>query len=536
MDKAPKDLSDNDVVVVGSGAGGLVAALTAAVRGLRVALVEKAPYFGGTTALSGAGLWAPANLHVLAAGQPDSLDLAREYMRHTVGDRTPSSMQDAFLESAAEVIAWLEEHGVRFSYMTGYPDYHPGLPGGLLTGRAITPKAMRGPDFAAGRHPVHPPMPMGAGGPPIPEVGPEGPVWGGQSLIAMLLTACEDAGVTLLADTAFTDLVVEDGRVTGIRAGDLTIPARAGVVLAAGGFEHNAEMREQAGQGVLARSDWSLGVAENTGDAIRAGIELGAATDLLEDCWWAPGFVKPDGTPSFILWERVAPGGIIVDRDGRRWINEGTDYNTFGHVMLAAHAEGRPVIPSWFVMSQHFLDTAGFAGLRPGADAAPWVEAGALVRADTLEELAAAIGAPDLAATVERWNAAAEAGVDDELGRGAPDSHERQLLAVFQRYPGIAGPHEHPNPSLAPISSGPFYAAQLVLSDLGTKGGLVCDEVGRVLREDRSAIPGLFACGNTMASMMGHSYPGPGACITPAMAFGHLAVTAIADELAGATR
>lgn len=536
---APRDLPDTDVVVVGSGAGGLVAALTAATCGLRVVLVEKADVFGGTTSLSGAGLWAPANLHVLAAGQPDSLDLAREYMRHTVGDRAPESMQQAFLDNAAPTIAWLEEQNVRFSHMTGYPDYHPGLPGGLLTGRAITPKALRGSDFHAGEHPVHPPMPMGAGGPPIPQVGPEGPVWGGQSLIFQLLEACAAAGVELLASTAFTDLVVEDDRVVGIRARqdeqDLVLRARVGVLLASGGFEHNAQMREEAGQGVVARADWTLGVPENTGDGIRAGIAAGAATDLLEDCWWAPGFVKPDGTPSFLLWERVAPGGIIVDRDGRRWINEGTDYNTFGHLMLAAHEQGRPVIPSWFVMDAAFLDSAGFGGLRPGADPSAWVEAGALVRADSVEQLAEQIGAPELPEQVQRWNASALAGVDDELGRGAADSHERQLLAVFQRYPGIAGPHEHPNPSLAPISSGPFYAAQVVLSDLGTKGGLVCDEHGRVLREDRTPIAGLYACGNTMASMMGHSYPGPGACITPAMAFGRAAVLAMAQELSGAT-
>lgn len=538
MNTAPKDLPDGDVVVVGSGAGGLVAALTAATSGLRVVLVEKADTFGGTTSLSGAGLWAPANLHVLAAGQPDSLELAREYMRHTVGDRTPDSMQQAFLDAAASTIGWLEEQGVRFSYMTGYPDYHPGLPGGLLTGRAITPKSLRGSDFHAGKHPVHPPMPMGAGGPPIPKVGPEGPVWGGQSLIFQLLEACEAAGVELLASTAFTDLVVEDDRVVGIRAeqdgAELVLRARVGVLLAAGGFEHNKQMREQAGQGVVARDDWTLGVPENTGDAIRAGMALGAATDLLEDCWWAPGFVRPDGERSFLLWERVAPGGIIVDRDGRRWINEGTDYNTFGHLMLAAHAGGRPVIPSWFVMDAAFLESAGFGGLRPGTDPTPWVEAGALRRADTVEELAAQLEAPALVEQVQRWNAAALAGVDDELGRGADDSHERQLLAVFQRYPGIAGPHEHPNPALAPITQGPFYAAQVVLSDLGTKGGLVCDEAGRVLREDRTPIPGLYACGNTMASMMGHSYPGPGACITPAMAFGRQAVLAMAQELLGA--
>jgi 3-oxosteroid 1-dehydrogenase len=202
--------------------------------------------------------------------------------------------------------------------------------------------------------------------------------------------------------------------------------------------------------------------------------------------------------------------------------------------MLAAEAAGRPVIPSWWVMDQHFVDTNGFCGLRPGADTQTRVEAGVLIKADTVDELAERIGAAALAETVDRWNASAAQGVDEELGRGAEGSHERQLLAVFQRYPGIAGPHEHPNPCLAPISDGPFYAGQVVLSDLGTKGGVVCDEVGRVLDEAGQPLPGLYACGNTMASMMGHAYPGPGACITPAMAFGHVAVDAMADSVDGA--
>lgn len=529
---------DVDVVVVGSGAGGLVAALAAAHEGLRAVVLEKAPWFGGTTALSGAGLWAPANLHVLAAGQPDSIELARTYLEQTVGDRTATALQEAFLQAAPRTIAWLEEQGVRFSYMTGYPDYHPTLPGGLLTGRAITPKALPGAVFHAGPDPVHPPMPMGAGGPPIPEVGPEGPVWGGQSLIFQLLTACRAAGVGLLASTAFTDLVVEQDRVVGVRAvqqgREAVINARAGVVLAAGGFERDADLRRQAGQGIAARDDWTLGVEENTGDGLRAARALGAATDLLEDCWWAPGFLRPDGHPSFLLWERVAPGGIIVDQAGRRWLNEGVDYNTFGHLMLAAHRDGRPVVPSWFVMDRGFLAAAGFGGLRPGADPAPWVASGALRCADTVAELATTLGAPELEATVRRWNDDALRGVDQDFGRAAEGSHERQLLAVFQRYPGIGGPHEHPNPGLAPLAEGPFYAAQVVLSDLGTKGGLVCDTAGRVLREDGTPIAGLHACGNTAASVMGHSYPGPGACITPAMVFGQLAAQALAGELSGA--
>ena len=520
-------ISGYDVVVVGTGAGGLVGALRAAENGQRVLVLEKAAVCGGTTALSGAGLWAPANLHVLNAGQPDNLALARTYLAHTVGDRTPLSMQEAFLQSAAETIAWLETKNVRFSYMTGYPDYHPDEPGGLLSGRAITPKAIRPPFAQALEHRVQPKLDMGDGGPPISDPGPDGPIWGGQSLIAQLLAALESAGVEIWTSTAFTDLLLEDGAVVGVTAvrdgSTIEIDAPAGVLLASGGFEHNAAMRRQWQDEAVRHGSWTLGVAGNTGDGIAAGIKAGAATDLLEDCWWAPGFLRPDGQASFLLWERAAPTGIIVDQDGKRWINEGTPYNTFGHLMLAARDAGVPCIPSWYVFDQHALDTYGFGGLRPGDDASAWVAAGALQRADSISDLAQAISAPSLVDTADRWNVLAEKGIDEDFGRGDEGSYERQLLAVFQRYPGIAGPHEWPNPSLAPLARAPYYAGKVVLSDLGTKGGLVCDEHGQVRRPDGSTISGLFACGNTMASMMGHAYPGPGACITPAMAFGWLA-------------
>ena len=516
-------IEDFDVVVVGSGGGGLVGALRAAENGHRVLVLEKADVCGGTTALSGAGLWAPANLHV----PDDDLETAQVYLDATVGDRTPRSMQQAYLHAARDTIAWLESKDVRFSFMTGYPDYHPEQPGAKLSGRAITPKAIRPRDLP---HPVQPKLPLGDGGPPIPDAGPDGPIWGGQSLIAQLLTACQAEGVVVWTGTPFSELLTEGERVVGVRTADgREVAAPQGVLLANGGFEHDVAMRTAYQDEVLHHDGWTLGVAGNTGDGIKEGMRLGAATDLLEDCWWAPGLLRGDGKPSFLLFERAAPTGIIVDQTGNRWVNEGTPYNTFGHLMLEARDKGIPCIPSWYVLDQHALDTYGFAGLRPGADVAPWLADGTLIAADSIDALGEKLDAPGLPATAERWNTLAEKGVDEDFGRGDEGSYERQLLWVFQRYPGIAGPHEWPNPSLAPLAQGPYYAGRVVLSDIGTKGGLVCDEHGHVTRPDGSVIDGLYACGNAMASMFGNSYPGPGACITPAMAFGRLAADHMRD-------
>ena len=530
---AAREVSGFDVVVAGSGGGGLTGALRAAEHGLKVLVLEKDARCGGTTALSGAGLWAPAGKHVRAAGQADSLELVHEYLRHTVGDQTPVDLQHAYVDNAAPTLEWLESKGVRFNHMTGYPDYHPELPGGLLTGRAVTPKAVRPAFFDGLGVPVVDKLDRGDGGPPMPLV-EGGPVFGGRAMVGMLLAALREAGVEVWTTSPFRELLVEDGRVVGVvaeREGEpVRIRAERGVLLASGGFDHDDAMRERFSQEPVRHGRWSLGVGGNTGDGIKAGMALGAATALMDDCWWAPGVVQPDGRPSFLLYERAVPAGIIVDQQGRRWVNEGVPYNTFGHLLLEALDRGVPCAPSWFVLDELALRRYGFAGLRPEEDPTPWVEAGALLRADTVEELAAATGAPYLVETVQRWNGFAERGVDEDLQRGAEGSYERQLLWVFQRYPGLPGAHEWPNPSLAPVAQGPFYAMQVVLADIGTKGGLVCDTRGRVTRPDGSVVPGLYACGNTMASAVGHAYPGPGACITPAMTFGRLA----ADDMAGA--
>lgn len=512
-------IEDYDVVVVGTGAAGLTGAIRAASRGLRVLVLEKDDVVGGTAALTGGGLWAPTNTWLVQAGLEDSLEQAQTYLDHTVGDRTPRSLQQAFLQGAAPTIDWLATLGVRFSRLLGFPDYAPDRPGGLLGGRAIAPKAVPSDVAASIPWPLRQKLPYGDGGPPIPPYDVGGRLFGGRSLVGQLLLAAREVGVEIWTGCAFQDLITEDDRVVGVMSDKGDIASPAGVLLAAGGFEHNPAMREAYQLPFVREGAWSLGVAGNTGDGIRAGLALGAATDLLEDSWWTPAFQRPDG-PSFLLWERIAPLGFVVDQSGRRWGNEGIAYNEYGQQMRLDG--GR--LPSYLVFDARGLARYGFAGLQPGQDPTPWIDAGALQCADTVEELATRLGLTGLVASTARWNAMADQGVDEEFGRGAEGSFERQLLSVFLSYGGSApASHEFPNPCLAPVAQGPFYAATVVLGDLGTKGGLVTDEHGRVTREDGSVIAGLYAAGNTAASVMGHTYPGPGSCITPGMAFARLA-------------
>lgn len=512
-------IEDYDVVVVGTGAAGLTGAIRAATRGLRVLVLEKDSVVGGTAALTGGGLWAPTNRWLVEVGMEDSLEDAQTYLDHTVGDRTPRWKQKAFLHGAVATVDWLATLGVRFSRLQGFPDYAPDQPGGRLDGRAIAPKAVR-PDVAATiPWPLRQKLPYGDGGPPMAAYDLGGLLVGGRSLVGQLLLACMSSGVEIWTSCAMTGLLTDGDAVSGVVSERGEIAAPAGVLLATGGFEHNPSMRGEYQLPFVQAGTWSLGVSGNTGDGHRAGLSLGAATDLLEDSWWTPAFQRPDG-PSFLLWERIAPLGFVVDQSGQRWSNEGIAYNEYGQQMRLC--EDR--LPSYQVFDSRGLRRYGFAGLRPDEDPTPWVEAGCLLRANTLEGL----GIPGLVETTTRWNAFASAGVDEDFGRGAEGSFERQLLSVFLSYGGLAPvSHEFPNPSLAPVSEGPFYAAPVVLGDLGTKGGLVIDASARVLREDGTVISGLYAVGNTAASVMGHTYPGPGSCITPGMAFAMAAADAM---------
>ncbi|MDA5282137.1 FAD-dependent oxidoreductase [Streptomyces sp. Isolate_45] len=544
-----------DVVVAGSGAAGLAAAITARLRGLTVLVVEKTEAYGGSTALSGGAIWVPGNFHLDRAAIADTHDKARAYLDATVGDRVPDARKEAYLAHGPRMVREFHDRTeVRFMYTPGYPDYFPEAPGGMAQGRSVEPCIV---DFRRlgelGRTMRRAGLPTygltmtsydfrflnmvartWAGRRTSVKVGMRAVkalVTGrkllslGEALIARMRLSLDRLGGDLWLSAPLTGLVTDDsGRVEGVRvvrAGrEVTVRARGGVVLAAGGFSHDAELREKHLPAPTS-TDWTHASEGQTGDALRLGEELGAATDLLDRVWGAPSVCPPGEKPFFLVADRGIPGMVIVDGSGERYANEALPYHAFVDRMYAADRPGASTVPSWLVLDARSKARYLFAGLFPGQPfPARWLESGFVKKAATVEELARQISAPGLPAALRRFNGFAERGVDEDFGRGA---------GVYDRY---YGDPTLPNPNLAPIDRGPFYAVPVHPGDIGTKGGLVTDGDGRVLREDASPIGGLYAAGNCSAAVMGETYPGPGATIGPAMAFGWAAVNAIAEERA----
>ena len=291
------------------------------------------------------------------------------------------------------------------------------------------------------------------------------------------------------------------------------VRARHGVVLGSGGFERDAELREKYLPQPTS-PDWTTGSQHNTGGGLTAGITIGADTDLLDDAWWGPTIPLPSG-PWFCLAERNLPGSIIVNQAGHRYMNEALPYVEAVHEIYRGEETGVGHVPSWMVIDQRYRNRYIFAGLMPRQPfPGRWYKHGTLKQAPTLAKLAAEIEVPPevLESTVERFNGFARAGVDEDFHRGE---------SAYDQY--YADPRVRPNSSLHPIDQGPFYAVKIVPGDLGTKGGLVTDERARVLRPDGSVIDGLYASGNVSSAVMGHTYPGPGGTIGPALVFGYLA-------------
>ena len=547
--------SSVDVVVVGAGGAGMSAALAASARGLDTVLLEKSSYFGGSTARSGGGVWIPNNYALQAAGQGDDPELSKLYLDSIVGDVVPKVRRDTYLERGPEVLDFIRARTpLRFTWVPQYADYHPEAPGGRAAGRSAEPVPMDARFLGEELERLHPQYTKAPANLIVTQADfrkislglrtVRGPLTmakvllrrivsllRGQKMFAMgnaiaigLRQGLIDAGVPVHYDTELTDLVIEDGRVVGVRVRrdgeEAVVRARRGVILGSGGFEKNLEMREKY-QPQPTSVDWTTGSQFNTGGGILAGIAAGAQTDLMDDAWWGPTIPLPSG-PWFCLAERNLPGSIIVNQAGQRFMNEALPYVEAVHEIYRGEATGVGHVPAWMVIDQRYRNRYLFAGLSPRQPfPGRWYKNGTVVKAATLEELAAQIDVPPgaLTETVRRFNGFAETGVDADFHRGE---------SAYDKY--YSDPTVKPNPSLHVIDQAPFYAVKIVPGDLGTKGGLVTDERARVVRADGSVVTGLYAAGNCSAAVMGRTYAGPGATIGPALTFGYLAAETIAEE------
>lgn len=542
-----------DLLIVGSGTG-MAAALAAHDRGMTALIVEKSSYVGGSTARSGGALWLPATDVIENGGGRDSSERARSYLDAVVGGTAPAQRSAAFLAHLEATVSMLRtKTPMRFFWARDYSDYHPEHPGGAASGRTCECRPLDTSVLGEYRSRLRPgvmevkiPMPTTGADyrwlnlmarlprkalPVIAKRLGQGIgglllgrryVAGGQALAAGLFAGVLEAGIPIWTDSALVRLTTQNGRVTGAvidaNGVEVTVTARRGVVLAAGGFDHNMEMRRKF-QSESLGAHLSLGADSDTGDAIRIGQDAGAATDLMDQAWWFPAVAPlPDAAPLVMLAERSLPGSLIVDQTGNRFVNEATDYMSFGQRVLERERAGNPVDEMWIVFDQQYRNSYVLAAeLFPRmAIPASWYDAGIAHRADSIAGLAAKMCVAEnaLTSTIRRYNESACAGIDSDFSRGA---------SAYDRYYG--DPTVTPNPNLRPLERGPFYAVKMVLSDLGTCGGLRTDERARVLREDGEAIGGLYAIGNNAANAFGATYPGAGATIAQGLVYGYIAAS-----------
>ncbi len=539
-----------DVVVVGAGTG-MAAALAAKELGLESVIVEKTPYVGGSTARSGGAFWIPATSLLAKQGLADSLERATSYLRAAVNDSSPEDRWLSFLRHGDATVRMLQRMTpLHFSWIKGYSDYHPELPGGAAIGRTCESKpfdlSALGAERARFRDPcLQAPLPMpitgadfkwinlmaskplrgvpaavrrlvqGVGGLAIGREYASG----GQAFAAGLYAGVLKAGIPVWTEAPLVRLLTERERVTGVvieqNGRKVTVHANKGVILAAGGFDHNIDWRRKF-QSANIVEGLSLGSEGNTGDAIAIGQDIGADIALMDQAWWFPAIAPLDGQEAAqLLAERSLPGSFMVDQYGRRFVNESIDYMSFGQILLQREREGDPVTEMWLIFDQRYRNSyvLGGAILPRMPIPASWYRAGIIHRASNPTSLARAVGLPidQLVDTYDRFNLMAAAGIDDDFSRGE---------SAYDRYYG--DPTVCPNPNLHPLR-GDVYALKVVLSDLGTCGGLRADGHARVLRPNGSPIDGLFAVGNAAANAFGMTYPGAGATIGQGVVFGFAA-------------
>ena len=550
--------------MIGAGAAGMSAALFASIGGARTLLVEKTAFVGGTSALSAGSIWIPNTRHASAGA--DSADNAERYLQQIVGNRADANLRAAFLNAGPKAVEVLENHSdVKLRAYPRHPDYRSELEGAVVAGRALEALPFDGRLLGDALRLVRPPIPeftlLGGMMVDRTDIGhllsaassmksllptakllvrygrdrlryPRGSrLVMGNALVGRLLYSLLRRDVEILTDTSLERIVRDKrGRVTSavLGSGGLTrdIGVDGGLILAGGGYNRHAGRRPIA---LGTDAEWSAVAPGSSGDAQDKALELGARISArdLSAAFWAPASIRRrrDGSqavfPHFVL-DRGKPGTLVVDGNGRRFVNEAISYHQFALEMLA---HGKSAIPAFLIADAVALRKYGLGMVRPGGWGTRAALAdGYLVAADSIEQLAQRlqIDPGSLRATVERMNDHARSGIDTEFGRGS---------TVYQNHNGDAAAGTNPN--LGPITTAPFYALRLYPSDIGTSAGLVTDEAARVLDSAGRPIEGLYACGNDMQSIMGGTYPGPGITLGPALAFAYLAASDATRRLVG---
>ncbi|MCB2073191.1 MAG: FAD-dependent oxidoreductase [Novosphingobium sp.] len=536
-----------DIAIVGSGVGGLTATIAAKLAGMQPVLLEKREVIGGSSALSGGVLWLPNNPLMQRDGIADSRESALTYLANFVpeGDvcSTPAR-REAFVDAVAPLVELMQSQDIPLLRCDGYSDYYDMLPGGNATGRSLEAKVFNAnrlgewkKKFTSQNFPIPARASESAkltllgvsweGRMKAAQVGLRA-AWGklsgqaiyssGAALQGRLLEVALRLGCDIRVNAGLTGLETENGRVTGVHVTldgrPETIRARRGVLISAGGFARNAAMRKQYQQEPIS-SDWTHANPGETGEAIEAMANAGAALGYMDESWWIPTFANPDVPEGSnqIMPELHKPHVVVVDHSGQRFVNESENYMAFGRACYARD-KTVPAIPAWAVMDADHRKRYTFGFAMPGRVPKDWLKKGLAKQDNTIAGLARQCGIDPAAleATISRWNEMCETAVDEDFGKGS---------STYNRYYG--DPTNLPNPCMGPVAKPPYWAAPLQIGDVGTCGGAVTDEHARVLRPDGSAIDGLYASGNCAAPIAGPHYVGAGHSIGCSAIFGMLA-------------
>ncbi len=563
---SPSSIVECDVLVVGTGASGMSTAVTAAAQGLKVIVAEKEPLFGGTTARSGGWLWIPGTRLATEQGIHEPPGAARTYLQHEATTHFDAARVDAFLENGPKAVDFFtRKTAVQFDMPAVFPDYHAEAVGGQPGGRSMVTRPFDARELGPRIKKLAPPLPeltvfgmmLGSGKEiwhfmrafksfvsvlyvtkrlsghflDVLRHGRGMTLTNGNALAGRLAKAGMDHGVDVWLESPVRKLIVEGQAVVGAvvdREGStVTVRVRRGVVLAAGGFPHDIERRKQLfPHAPTGREHFTPSPEANTGDGLRLAESVGGRVDatIPHAAAWVPTSVttRKDGSrgvmPHFI--DRAKPGVIAVTRKGKRFTNEGNSYHDFVQDMVKA-CKGDKEVFSWLLCDHRTLRNYGLGCVAPfPLPIGRHLRSGYLKRGSTLADLAKVIGvdAAALQATVDEFNRGARDGQDPAFGKGSK---------AYNRYQGDA--LNQPNPCVAPLETGPFYALKLVIGDIGTFAGLVTDAQTRVLDAAGQPIKGLYAVGNDAASVMGGNYPGAGITLGPALTFGYIAGNQLAS-------